>query len=154
MSKIHKTIIFTEFSKMANILHRELKIYKPLLITGDVPQEKRQDIVKLFNENNNYQILIMTSAGAYGLNLQAASSVIHYDLPWSISRVTQREDRAHRIGQNKNVVIYRMIVKNSIDEYVLNILHQKQKTAELILGDRDRLRKSRVSRATIQKLLQ
>jgi len=150
----NKTIIFTKFKQMAMILMEELKEYHPLLIAGGVTEDDRNINKKLFNENPKHQVLVMTDAGAFGLNLQSASSVVHYDLPWSITKTQQREDRAHRIGQKGNVTIYKLIARNTIDEYVLKVLHQKQRTAERVLGDNDKLKKQSVSRAMLQKLLQ
>lgn len=132
-----KAIIFTQFREMALILMRELAGYNPLLIAGGVSEEERTANRHAFNDDNTHRLLIMTSAGDMGLNLQRATSVIHYDLPWSVSKLEQREDRAHRHGQKNNVTIYKMIVKDSIDEYILSILHNKKNVSETILGDND-----------------
>jgi len=150
-----KTIIFTQFREMAVLLMRILAEYKPLLIAGGVSQEERDANRHAFNTDDVHQILIMTSAGAMGLNLQRASSVIHYDLPWSISALEQREDRAHRHGQKKSVTIYRMIVENSIDEYILKILHKKKKIADDVLGDntKDTVKKVSLSRTDVKNIL-
>ena len=150
----NKTIVFTKFREMAYILINELKEYNALLIAGGVKEEEREKNKKLFQNDPKHKILVMTDAGAFGLNLQIASSVVHYDLPWSITKTLQREDRAHRHGQKSNVTIYTLISKGTIDEYVQKILHQKQKTAERVLGDDDKLRKKRISNATLKKLLQ
>lgn len=130
-----KTIIFTSFREMALILMRELAEYKPLLIAGGVSSEDRDANRAMFNEDEEHRILIMTSAGSMGLNLQRASSVVHYDLPWSIAMTEQREDRAHRHGQKKNVTVYRMMVQNTIDEYILKVLYKKKEVSDAVLGD-------------------
>jgi len=150
-----KTIIFTQFREMALLLMRDLAQYKPLLIAGGVTQDERDANRKAFNEDNEHKILIMTAAGGMGLNLQRASSVIHYDFPWSISALEQREDRAHRNGQTKNVVIYNMIVQDSIDEYILKVLYKKKKVSEEVLGDNDKdaAKVVKLSRRDIQKIL-
>jgi SNF2 family DNA or RNA helicase len=132
-----KAIIFTQFREMALILMRELAEYNPLLIAGGVTQEDRDANRHAFNNNEVNQLLIMTSAGDMGLNLQRATSVVHYDLPWSVSKLEQREDRAHRHGQKKNVTIYKLLVRDSIDEYILNKLYDKKDVSETILGDKD-----------------
>lgn len=150
-----KTIIFTQFREMAYLLMRDLAQYKPLLIAGGVTQDERDANRKAFNEDNEHKILIMTSAGGMGLNLQRASSVIHYDFPWSISALEQREDRAHRNGQTRNVVIYNMIVQDSIDEYILKVLHKKKKVSDEVLGDteKDTSKVVKLSRRDIQAIL-
>jgi SNF2 family DNA or RNA helicase len=147
-----KVIIFTTFKKMANILNNKLKKYNPLLFTGETEQEDRNKIVKLFNTNDKYKMLVMTDAGAHGLNLQSANYIIHYDLPWSLSKVEQREGRAHRIGQKNKLTIFKLIVKNTIDEYVLKVLHNKQKTSDDLL-EREKVRKIKLSKHDVKKIL-
>ena len=150
-----KTIIFTAFKEMAVLLMRDLAEYKPLLIAGGVSQDERDANRHMFNNDDEHKILIMTSAGAMGLNLQRASSVIHFDLPWSISALEQREDRAHRHGQKKTVTIYRMLVEDSIDEYILKILYKKKNVSEVVLGDNttDTVKKVSLSRRDIKNIL-
>jgi SNF2 family DNA or RNA helicase len=148
----NKAIIFTQFKEMAKILYRELKEYEPLLFTGDTPQKERHEIVENFNNNKINRILIMTESGTYGLNLQRANYVIHYDLPWSIAKIEQREGRCHRIGQKKNVTIFQLIVQNTIDEYVLKVLYKKQKMSEEML-DKEQSKKVKISKHDIKKLL-
>lgn len=131
-----KAIIFTKFSKMADILKRELEDYKPLMITGKVPNKDRAEIVERFNTLQDNKILIMTNAGIYGLNIQSASVIIHFDLPWSLAQVVQREGRAHRMGQEHKVMIYNLIARKTIDEYVLKIIRKKQGLSEELLEEK------------------
>lgn len=150
----NKVVIFTFFKEMALILMRELAQYKPLLIAGGVDQDERTKNRDAFNENTENRIMIMTEAGAFGLNLQKkAHSIVHYDLPWSITKTEQREDRVHRIGQTGNVTIYKLLVKDSIDEYNLKVVQKKQQVATQVLGDKDKLKKIRVSRTLLEQLL-
>lgn len=137
--KDRKVIIFTEFSKMADILHRELgyhgldKIDGVLKITGDVPNDARQRILEIFNNIPRSNILIMSSAGKFGLNIQAASVVIHYDQPWSLASIIQREGRAHRMGQKQNVLVYNLLCRGTMDMYIRNVLRKKQQLSDRIL---------------------
>lgn len=128
-----KAIIFTFFSEMADILERELKDYAPLKITGEV--DKREGIVRAFNDKPEHRLLIMTSAGQYGLNIQAASVVIHYDQEWSLAKMEQRVGRAHRIGQKLNVLEYNLLMRGTMDEYVRKVLRKKQELSKELLGD-------------------
>jgi len=132
-----KAIVFTQFAKMADILYSELSELEVdrYVIQGSVSAVDRQDLVERFTYDNSPSIMIMTEAGAYGLNLQAASYVIHYDAAWSIAKMTQREDRAHRIGQKKNVTVYELIAKKTVDEYVAKVLHKKANVSKEILRD-------------------
>lgn len=126
-----KVIIFTQFAKMATILQRELP--NSLMITGATSSEDRQKIVDQFNTDPNKKILIGTSAMGFGLNLQIAETIIFYDLPWSVSKKVQMEDRAHRIGQTKPVNIYSLIVDRSIEGYISKKLSLKQDISEQLM---------------------
>lgn len=131
-----KAILFTFFSGMADLLERELKELKPLKITGEVTKG-REDIIKTFNEGIDNRLLIMTEAGAFGLNIQAASVVVHCDQAWSLAKMEQRIGRAHRLGQTQKVFEYNLICKKTIDEYILRVLRKKQKMSDDLLGDGD-----------------
>ena len=148
-----KVIIFTQFSKYAEILNRELKEYNPLLVTGDTSLEDRKKRMDMFMEDSEHKIIVSSDALSFGVNLYRANYVIHADLPWSLAKKIQREDRAHRHGQTKNVTIYQMIVKDSVDEYIVKVLQKKEKLSDAILGDSERLSKVRISKAEINKLL-
>ena len=128
---MRKIIVFCEFAEMCKILHRELS--NSLMIIGETPIEKRNEIVKEFNESLNKGILIQSSAGAYGLNLQAADVVIHYDLPWSIAKYEQRAARAHRLGQKETVFEYSLIANKTVDGYVKRKLNAKQDISEHLM---------------------
>lgn len=150
-----KCLIFTQFAEVAKELQKQLNDLMPkssLIIYGDVPLNERQPLVDQFNSGKN-QIMIMTEAGAYGLNLQSASYVIHYDLPWSVAKMTQREDRAHRIGQTKKVTVYTLTAKNSIDEYVAKVLHKKQEISVELLQDWERLETYGMTEEDIKSIL-
>lgn len=138
-----KAIVFTQFAEMAkmlgNVLSRHIGDVPTPLIYGDTAVEERQKIVDEFNKHSGGAVLVMTEAGAYGLNIQSASYVIHYDMPWSIAKLMQREDRAHRIGQTKPVTVYNLIARKTIDEYVAKTLHKKQKVSVDLLKDAERM---------------
>lgn len=148
-----KAIVFTQFAEMAKLLRAELEEYNPLLIYGDVSEKDRYLRVIDFNKNDTNHVLIMTEAGAYGLNLQRATYVFHYDAPWSIAKLMQREDRSHRIGQTKPVTVYNLVAKKTIDEYVHKVLHAKQRTSVDILSDDDRLQEMGLSLDDIKAIL-
>ena len=150
-----KVIVFSQFAQMATLIQELLGDMgiKSLLIKGDVPARDRQTIIEDFRNKKDLPVLVMTEAGAYGLNLQVASYVIHYDLPWSVSKLTQREDRAHRIGQDKPVTVYSLIAKDTIDEYVQKVLYKKQKMSADVLQDVERMEESGLSIEDIQEIL-
>lgn len=134
-----KAIVFTQFAEMVHILMEELKEYRPLAVYGEILSVQRMVTVKEFNDDPNGRVIVMTEAGAFGLNMQSASYVFHYDAPWSLSKLTQREDRAHRYGRNKPVTVYHLIAKNTIDEYILKVLKRKGKVSDDILQDVERV---------------
>lgn len=130
-----KVLIFTKYRTVAELLAIELEKYQPLQITGAVNETDRAANRHLFTDSPAHNIMILTSAGNMGLNLQAASSVIHFDLPWSIAQLEQREDRAHRNGQTKNVTVYKLIAANTIDELMLTIINSKRALSDEMLED-------------------
>ncbi len=126
-----KMIIFSEFAEMCKILHRELP--HSLMIIGEVGIEDRRAIVEKFNNDPATNILVMSSAGAYGLNLQAADKLIHFDLPWSVGKYAQRSARAHRMGQKETVFEYSLIATHTVDQHVLKKLTLKQDLSEMLM---------------------
>lgn len=130
-----KAIVFTQFAEMARLVGIGLMDLETLTITGEVDALERKKIVDEFQSDAKKQVLIMTEAGTYGLNIQAATYVFHYDAPWSVGKLEQREGRAHRVGQDKPVTVYHLIANRTIDEYVLKVLSGKRKIAQGLLGD-------------------
>lgn len=86
------------------------------MITGETPKEKRLELVRAFNNDATPVFLISLKAGGTGLNLTGADVVIHYDPWWNVAAQNQATDRAHRIGQEKVVSVYKLVAKNSIEE--------------------------------------
>ena len=92
------------------------------------------DLVRRFNEDDTAVFLISLKAGGTGLNLTGADVVIHYDPWWNLAVQNQATDRAHRIGQQKVVSVYKLIVKDSIEEKILHMQEAKQNLADEILS--------------------
>lgn len=148
-----KAIVFSQFAEMLHIMAEELEEFNPLFIYGGVSEEDRFKRVTEFNADPARKVIIMTEAGAYGLNMQAASYVFHYDAPWSIAKLQQREDRSHRHGQKKPVTVYNMIAKDTIDEYVMGVLKRKNKVSVDILKDAARMEDAGLSADDIKEIL-
>lgn len=132
----HKILLFSQFTSMLELLEKDLKeqdisYYK---ITGETAKEKRVELVRRFNEDDTPLFLISLKAGGTGLNLTGADIVIHYDPWWNLAVQNQATDRAHRIGQTKAVSVYKLIVKNSIEEKILHMQEQKKNLADEILS--------------------
>jgi|GEM_PF-23060 len=150
----HKALIFSQFAAMLELLEADLKkekidYYK---ITGATPKEKRIEMVKAFNEDRTPVFLISLKAGGTGLNLTGADVVIHYDPWWNVAAQNQATDRAHRIGQTRIVTVYKLIVKDTIEERILEMQENKQKLAEDILSS-ESISSSAISREDLLELL-
>ena len=132
----HRMLLFSQFTSMLEILEKELKdrnieYYK---ITGSTPKEQRLKLVNQFNEGTVPVFLISLKAGGTGLNLTGADVVIHYDPWWNLAVQNQATDRAHRIGQKNKVTVYRMIIKDTIEEKILAMQEAKKDLADEILS--------------------
>ena len=132
----HRILLFSQFTSMLALLEESLKkegiaYYK---ITGSTSKEERISLVKQFNEGTVPVFLISLKAGGTGLNLVGADVVIHYDPWWNVAVQNQATDRAHRIGQEKIVTVYRMIIKNTIEEKIMKLQDAKKNLADEILS--------------------
>ena len=104
-------------------------------IDGSVKKEARMEMVEQFqNPQNQVSVFcISLKAGGTGLNLTAADIVIHYDPWWNMSAQNQATDRAYRIGQTNNVQVYKLIMKNSIEEKIQKLQEQKQDLSNMFI---------------------
>ena len=133
----HKLLLFSGYSSMFPYIEDELKKLNInyLKLTGKTKVSDRMDLVNEFNNNDDIKVfLISLKAGGTGLNLIGADMVIHYDPWWNISAENQATDRTYRIGQKRNVQVYKLITKNSIEEKIYNLQEKKAKLAEDILS--------------------
>ncbi|MBQ6342179.1 MAG: DEAD/DEAH box helicase [Anaerolineaceae bacterium] len=132
----HRMLVFSQFTSMLALLEEDLKKedIQYLKLTGTTPKEQRIRMVREFNEGDVPVFLISLKAGGTGLNLTGADVVIHYDPWWNIAAQNQATDRAHRIGQTNTVTVYRLIVKDSIEEKILALQEAKKDLAESILS--------------------
>ena len=150
----HKALIFSQFAAMLELLEEDLKkekidYYK---ITGATTKERRMEMVRAFNADRTPIFLISLKAGGTGLNLTGADVVIHYDPWWNVAAQNQATDRAHRIGQTSVVTVYKLIVKGTIEERILEMQQNKQKLAEDILSG-EGISSSAISREDLLELL-
>ena len=122
--------------EMKRFLQEELKkegieCYK---LTGATPKEERIQMVSRFHQNEVPVFLISLKAGGTGLNLTAADIVIHYDPWWNVAAQNQATDRAHRIGQEKQVSVFKLIMKDTVEENILLLQEQKRDLADQIIS--------------------
>ncbi len=129
-----KVIIFTQYAQMGKIIQKlvskKLKT-DVLFLHGSLTQQKRNEVIDNFQENEDYKILVATlKTGGVGLNLTAAQNVIHYDLWWNPAIENQATDRVHRIGQKSDVMVYRFITKGTLEEVIDEMSKSKLDLAE------------------------
>ncbi len=136
----HKILIFSGYSSMFWYLEKELKKegISFLKLTGQTKVDERMKLVNEFNNNENVKVfLISLKAGGTGLNLIGADMVIHYDPWWNLSAENQATDRTYRIGQKKNVQVYKLITKNTIEEKIYNMQKRKAMLADDMLSTKE-----------------
>lgn len=132
ISSGHKILLFSGYTSMFDFIEDELKkeSIKYFKLTGKTKIGDRIEMVDEFNRNGDIKVfLISLKAGGTGLNLTGADMVIHYDPWWNLSAENQATDRTYRIGQKKNVQVYKLITKNSIEEKIYDL---QQRKAELV----------------------
>ncbi len=132
----HKVLLFSQFTSMLENLQRELRAEKISFytLTGSTPKEKRLALVDSFNSDDTGVFCISLKAGGTGLNLTAADIVIHYDPWWNLAVQNQATDRAHRIGQRNVVSVYKLIMKDTIEENIVKLQERKKELAEQVLS--------------------
>lgn len=133
----HKILLFSSYTGMFPMIEEKLKKEKIEYskLTGQTKVGERIKLVDEFNENENQKVfLISLKAGGTGLNLIGADMVIHYDPWWNISAENQATDRTYRIGQKKNVQVYKLITKNSIEEKIYELQERKSKLIDNVLS--------------------
>ncbi|MDR2999678.1 MAG: DEAD/DEAH box helicase [Fibromonadaceae bacterium] len=133
-----KVLIFTQFKEMGTLLEHfiaERFGEKPLFYHGGCSIKQREEMIQRFQQNraDKFFILSLKAAGT-GLNLTAASHVIHYDLWWNPAVESQATDRAYRIGQKKNVMVHRMICKNTFEERIDEMIQRKKHLAKMTVA--------------------
>ncbi len=122
-----KAVLFSEWTRMLDavepvLARRGLGFAR---LDGKVPQRKRQSLVETFHADPGCRLFLTTNAGATGLNLQCADTVINVDLPWNPAVLEQRIARAHRMGQKRKVQIYLLVTEGTIEESLLSTLSAK-----------------------------
>ncbi|MBP3889332.1 MAG: DEAD/DEAH box helicase [Cellulosilyticum sp.] len=132
----HKILIFSQFTSMLDTLKQRLEREKInyYLLTGSTSKEKRMQMVDAFNQDETPVFCISLKAGGTGLNLTSADIVIHYDPWWNIAVENQATDRAHRIGQQNVVSVYKLIAKGTIEENIVKIQTLKKELADQVLS--------------------
>ncbi len=124
----NKIVIFSQWKKMfelvIQLLNRKKLSY--LYLNGDIPAQKRNEIIEEFQSGDRIKLFLSTDAGGVGVNLQSANIIINLDLPWNPAVLDQRIGRIYRLGQKKHIRVYNFIAYNSIEHRILYLLDFKR----------------------------
>uniref|UniRef100_A0AAV1TLC2 Uncharacterized protein n=1 Tax=Peronospora matthiolae TaxID=2874970 RepID=A0AAV1TLC2_9STRA len=134
----HRCLIFTQMSSMLNILEVFLNLHGHTYfrLDGATKVEKRQMLMERFNRNEKiFCFILSTRSGGLGINLTGADAVIFYDSDWNPAMDAQAQDRAHRIGQTRDVHIYRLVSEHTVEENILRKAQQKRHLDFLVMSE-------------------
>lgn len=134
----HRALIFTQMTKVLDILERFLNIHghKYLRLDGATKVEQRQILTERFNHDTRILCFILsTRSGGLGINLTGADTVIFYDQDWNPAMDKQCQDRCHRIGQTRDVHIYRLVSEHTIEVNILRKARQKEMLDDVVIQE-------------------
>lgn len=140
LPKGHRVLIFTQFTSAFSLIEKQLldNNIKYFSLSGKTPTSERLEMVEKFNKDEEIKVFIISlKAGGTGLNLVGADTVIHLDPWWNVSAENQASDRAHRIGQQKTVHIYKLICEDSVEQKVLELQLLKKELSDKVIKDDD-----------------
>jgi len=133
----HKVLIFSQMTRMMDILEEWFENYLKITysrIDGSIPLDQREIEIKKFKNDPDCRVfLLSTRAGGLGINLTAADTVIIYDSDWNPQMDLQAQDRCHRIGQTKPVIVYRLVSSGSAEKKILEKANAKKKLEKLVI---------------------
>jgi helicase SWR1 len=136
----HRALIFTQMTRVLDLLEQFLNIHghRYLRLDGSTKVEQRQALTDRFNNDTRILCFILSSrSGGLGINLTGADTVIFYDLDWNPAMDRQCTDRAHRIGQTRDVHIYRFVSEHTIESNILRKANQKQLLDDVVIQEGD-----------------
>ena len=161
----HKVLIFSQFKTQLDLLqsYADMRGWPHCRIDGSVAQEDRHAQIKSFNQqtgkNATNLFLLSTRAGGQGINLASADTVILFDSDWNPQQDLQAQDRAHRIGQTRNVIVYRLATRGTVEQTLLETAEGKRRLEKLVIRknglreDSKRKPKDHDDLAELQRLL-
>ena len=133
-----KVLIFSQYKETVNLLNELItkRFNRPVLVLhGGTSRMERSALVQKFQEEKEYLTFVLSlKAGGTGLNLTAANHVVHFDLWWNPAVESQASDRAYRIGQQRNVMVHRLITVGTLEEKIDNMLKQKRNLSDMTVA--------------------
>lgn len=133
----HRVLIYNQMTRMIDLMEEYLQYrgYSYLRLDGSTNIATRRDLVHSWQTDPSiFVFLLSTRAGGLGINLTAADTVIFYDSDWNPTVDQQAMDRAHRLGQTKQVTVYRLITKNTVEERIMQRAKQKDKIHKVVIA--------------------
>ncbi len=133
----HKILLFSQFTSMLDIIATRLakENISYYMLTGSTSKKERMQMVSAFQKDDVKVFLISLKAGGTGLNLTSADIVIHYDPWWNVAAQNQATDRAHRIGQEKQVTVFKLITQHTVEENILKLQEAKRDLADTVVTE-------------------
>ncbi|KIK71158.1 hypothetical protein GYMLUDRAFT_317892 [Collybiopsis luxurians FD-317 M1] len=136
----HRVLVYFQMTRMMDLMEEYLvyRQYKYLRLDGSSKIEDRRDMVIDWQTRPDiFVFLLSTRAGGLGINLTAADTVVFYDHDWNPSNDAQAMDRAHRLGQTRQVTVYRLITKGTIDERIVQLARVKKDVQDIVVGNKN-----------------
>jgi len=134
----HKSLVFSQWTSFLDLIEPHLAKSQIPALRLDGSTRDRQGIVDRFQSSSGPPVLLMSlKAGGTGLNLTAADHVFLMDLWWNPAVEDQAADRAHRLGQERPVFVYRLVAKDTVEERIMDLQQRKRGIADAALGDAD-----------------
>ncbi|KAJ1672579.1 hypothetical protein EV182_006899, partial [Spiromyces aspiralis] len=136
MANGHRILIFSQMTRVLDIIqfYFERRDWDFCRLEGSMPQEDRQENIRRFNSDTKIKLFLLTTrAGGVGINLASADTVILFDSDWNPQMDLQAQDRAHRIGQTKPVIVYRLVMDSTVEGKILERANAKRKLEKLVI---------------------
>ncbi|OLY79233.1 ISWI chromatin-remodeling complex ATPase ISW2 [Smittium mucronatum] len=153
-----RVLIFSQMSRLLDILedYCNMRGFEYCRIDGQTSHEDRVEFIDDYNRpgSSKFIFLLTTRAGGLGINLTTADTVIIYDSDWNPQADLQAQDRAHRIGQTKQVYIYRFVTENAVEEKVLEKAMQKLRLDQLVIQKPNQINAANTTQSELLKMVQ
>ena len=130
-----KVLLFSSFTSVLDLIAEECQKagITYYMLTGSTNKEDRRELVSRFQKDDTTVFLISLKAGGTGLNLTSAEAVIHFDPWWNVSAQNQATDRAYRMGQKNNVQVFNLVMKDSVEEKIIELQKRKKELADMFV---------------------
>jgi SNF2 family DNA or RNA helicase len=134
----HKALVFSQWTSLLDLTEPHLQAANMNYLRLDGSTRNRADVVRAFQEEDGPPLLLISlKAGGTGLNLTSADHIFLFDPWWNPAVEDQAADRAHRIGQERPVMVYRLVAVDTVEERIVSLQQRKREIAEVAVGGAD-----------------